>query len=129
MRANLSVAAVALSVATLLLAAPDQSLAAENGVTGVVKLVASPGREAELQDRLIKLVAFAKKTEPGSTYWLSRSKKDPSVFLLYERYPSQAAADLHPNATLPAFAKEYGPTPQGLLARPIEWEGFEPVAD
>ena len=56
MRANLSVAAAVLSVATLLLAAPAQSLAVENGVTGVAKLVASPGREAELRDRLVSHV-------------------------------------------------------------------------
>ena len=121
--------AVALSLSVLLPSAPAMSVAAEGGVTGVARLVASPGREAELQERLVKLVAFAKESEPGSTYWLSRSKKDPSVFLLYERYPSQAAADLHPSATLPAFAKKYGPTPSGLLARPLEWEGFEPVGE
>ncbi len=41
-----------------------------------------------------------------------------NVFLLYETFPSQAA---------PAFQKEAGPIPQGIVTRPVEPERFREV--
>ena len=122
-------AAALFATASLLFCAPSDSRAAGYSVTKLARLVASPGREAELEDRLRKTVAFVRKAEPGITYKLYRSNKDPAVFLVYEIYPSQAASDLHSNVTLPAFYKEYGPRPEGLLARPLEFDVLQPLSD
>ena len=103
--------------------------AADESVTVVARLYASPGREAELEARLLKVVEFVRKAEPNITYRLHRSKKDPSVFLFYEVYPSQAAFDKHSKETLPAFRKEFGPPAEGLFARPNEVEFFRGLAD
>ena len=56
--------------------------------------------------------------EPGSSFKLYRTQKDPSLFVYIEVYPSQVALEEHGKTTTPARAKELGPTPAGLLARP-----------
>jgi quinol monooxygenase YgiN len=53
-----------------------------------------------------------KQAEPNVSYRLHRSAKDPTAFLFYEVYPSQAARDKHLTETLPALRKEAGPMPE-----------------
>ena len=90
----------------------------------IARFVATPGREDELEARLLKTVEFVRTAEPAYTFRMHRSTKDPSVFLFYEVYPSRAALDQHSNITLPASRKEFGPLAEGLLARPPEIERF-----
>jgi quinol monooxygenase YgiN len=73
------------------------------------------------------VVEYVRRAEPNITYRLQRSMKDPSVFLYYEVYPSEAAFDNHVKVVLPAMTKEIGPRPEGMLARPPEGEKFRPV--
>lgn len=118
-RSKLALAAAA-AYSALLLAVPGISSASDESVTVVARVYAAPGREAEAEARLLKVVDFVRKAEPGTVYQLYRSKKDPTVFMFYEVYPSDAARMQHGKVTLPAFAKEYGPAPKGLFARPID---------
>ena len=71
--------------------ATPATYAADESVTVVARLYASPGREAELEARILKTVEFVRKAEPNIAYRAHRSKKDPSLILFYEVYPSQAA--------------------------------------
>lgn len=110
--------------------APIRSaFAADESVTVVARIYVTPGREAEAEGRFLKLIEFVRKAEPNVTYRFHRSRKDPSLFVTYEIYPSQAAAGEHMKVTLPAFAKEVGPTPEGLLARPMEIELLRQISD
>lgn len=105
------------------------SVAAELPIIVVVKLFPAEGREEDVQARLAKLVAFVEKANPGVTFRLHRSAKAPTVFLLYETFPSQSALDSQPKSVLPAFIKEFGPAPEGLFARPNEVEFYRRVGD
>lgn len=113
----------------LLVGAAQIAYAADEPVTLIARFYAAPGREADVEARFLKLVAFVRKAEPNTTYRLYRSKTDPSVFLTYEVYPSQAARDEHQNVHIPAFQKESGPAPEGLYARPPEREFFRVLTD
>lgn len=93
-------------------------------VVVVARLYPAPGREAELEARLLRSVKYVKQAEPNITYRLHRSVKEPTVFLYYEVYPSQAAYDQHHTETIPAFRKEAGPQPEGIFSRPPEIEFF-----
>lgn len=103
--------------------------AADGSVTVISRVYAAPGREAEMEVRLLKLVAFVRKAEPNVIYRLYRSKKDQTVFTLYEVYPSPPVVQEHLKVTLPAFGKEVGPAPEGLYARPTEFEVFSALTD
>ena len=105
----------------------SQVRAADEAITVVARLQASPGREAELEARLVKVAEFVHRAEPGHTYFFLRSTKTPGLFLSYEIYPSMAALGVHGKVTLPAASKELGPLPEGLLARPMEFELLQPI--
>jgi quinol monooxygenase YgiN len=90
----------------------------------ISRLYAAPGREAELETRVLKSVEFVRKAEPTTVIRAYRSKKEPSVFVFYEVFSSQAAYEEHLNVTNPARVKEMGPTPDGLFLRPPEIEAF-----
>lgn len=96
--------------------------AADETVTVMARLYATPGREAEVEARLLKTLEFVRKAEPNITYRYYRSKKDPTLFVTYEVYPNQAAAGEHMKTVLPAFRKEAGVAPEGLFAKPMEVE-------
>ena len=98
--------------------------AADESVMLISRLYAAPGREAELETRVLKSVEFVRKIEPTTVIRAYRSKKDPSVFVFYEVFSSQAAYDEHQNVTNPARVKEMGPTPDGLFSRSPEIEAF-----
>ncbi|MGH2511431.1 MAG: putative quinol monooxygenase [Candidatus Limnocylindrales bacterium] len=56
---------------------------------------AQPG-EAEAVLDLLRQVSRASSAEPGCLlFWVHRSIQDPSVFLLYEQYVSEAAFKAH----------------------------------
>lgn len=103
------------------------ALAADEPVILISRFSAAPGQEGALEDRLRKAVEFVRKAEPATIYRVQRSKKDPSQFVFYEVYPSQAALDHHAKVVLPAFNKEVGARPEGMLARPPESELFRPL--
>jgi quinol monooxygenase YgiN len=103
--------------------------AADGAVVVVVRFYPTPGKEEELEARLLRSAAFVRKAEPNFTYRLHRSLKEPAVFVLYEFYPSQSDFDNHVKVTLPASSREFGPIPDGLLARPFEAERFRPISE
>lgn len=119
----------ALLAATLLVGAPSSVEAAEVPITVIARYWVTPGREAEAEPRFRQALEFMQKVEPGSSFKMYRSEKDPSLFVYVEVYPSQAALDEHRKITNPARARELGPTPAGLLARPPEIEEFRAVGN
>src|SRR5882672_10786494 len=73
----------------------------------------APGREAELETRLVRILKYLKQAEPTVTYRLHRSAKEPTVFMFYEIFPSQAALD-HERETVAALRKR-DPPPDGIF--------------
>jgi len=102
---------------------------ADEQVVIVSRFCPTPGREAELEARFLRSVQFVKQAEPNITYRLHRSTKEPTVFLYYEVYPSQAAFDHHRTQTLAAFRKEAGQPPEGIFSRPPEVETYRLLAE
>jgi quinol monooxygenase YgiN len=98
--------------------------AADESLVVIVKVFPTSGREDELQTRYEKQLEFLRKAEPNASFRLHRSAKEPTFFLWYEVYESQAALDNHLKVAMPAFRKENGPTPEGLIARPSESETY-----
>lgn len=94
----------------------------------VVKVFPSAGREDELQAQYLKRIEFLRKSEPNATFRLHRSTKSPVTFLWYEVYPSQDAYDNHLKVVMPAFRKEFGPTPDGVIAKPSQSETYFELA-
>ena len=99
------------------------ALAAEPLVV-VVKVFPGAGREDELQARYLTQLEFLRRAEPNSRFRLHRSTKEPAMFLWYETYESQADLDNHLKSVMPAFRKEFGPTPEGWIARPSESDTY-----
>jgi quinol monooxygenase YgiN len=93
----------------------------------LVKVFPSPGREKELHDLYLKRLQYLRKAEPDVTFKLHRTAKEPTVFLWYEVYPSQTAYDNHVKVVMANFRKEFGPTPEGILAKPSESESFATI--
>ena len=102
---------------------------ADEQVVIVARYYPAPGREAELEARLLRSLKYVKQAEPNVSYRLHRSAKEPPVFLFYEVYPSQAARDQHLTETLAALRKEAGPMPEGILSRPPEVEAYGFLAE
>jgi quinol monooxygenase YgiN len=123
-RRSVAPTAALLVAAAWSLAGVPNAFAADESVVVIARYFITPGREAEAEPRLQKALEFMRKAEPTHSFRFHRSLKDPSVYLFYEVYPSQAALDEHRRVTNPARAKELGPTPPGLLARPPEIEEF-----
>jgi len=111
-----------------LLAISSEPTRADEQVVVVARFYPAPGREAELETRLLQSVKFVKQAEPRTIYRLHRSTKEPGVFLYYEVYPSQAAFDQHVQ-TIAAFRKEVGPPPEGILSRQPEIEFYRLLAE
>jgi quinol monooxygenase YgiN len=121
--------AVACSLAAAGLALASPTSFADETVAVVAHLRAAPGREAEAEARLRKVVEFVRKAEPGITYRLYRSKVDPATFVFYEVYPSRAAIEKHGKVTLPAFVKQHGKPAAGLFEGPPQAERLQVLAD
>ncbi|HXZ93035.1 MAG TPA: antibiotic biosynthesis monooxygenase family protein [Burkholderiales bacterium] len=120
--------AIGLVAAAPLAGAPLPALADESVIV-ISRQYAAPGRERELQERFLKVIAYVRKAEPGYTYRLYHSRKDPAVFVFYEVYPSQAAFEHHAKVTFPAMRKDLGPPAEGIFARPAETETYTALTD
>src|SRR5262249_52047232 len=90
--------------------------AADEPVVVIARFLWSPAEAPRFEERNRKIVEFLLTAAPDIIYRLQRSTTNPSQFVFYEVYPSQAAFDRHVKETLPAFAKEVGPRPEGMLA-------------
>ena len=93
-------------------------------VVVLVKVFPSSGREDELQALYLKRLEYLRKAEPEATFRLHRAAKEPNTFLWYEVYPSQPAYENHVKVVMANFRKEFGPTPEGIIAKPSESETF-----
>ncbi len=102
--------------------------AADEALTVTAKLHVTPGREAEFEAWIIKVIEFVRKTEPGVTFRVFRSNSDPTLFSTFEVYPNKDEFNNHVNVVLPAFAKEAGPIPEGLETRPMEVEYWQELS-
>jgi quinol monooxygenase YgiN len=122
-RAILALVTIAAAVPVVLSVVPVGSVnAADEQIVLTTRVYPAPGREAETEARVVRFVELVKKAEPDITYRLHRSTKEPTIFLFYEVYPSQAAFDKHRTVTIPAVRSVVGAAPEGLLARPLETE-------
>ena len=61
----------------------------------VASLKAKNGKEEEMGKVLREMVGKVEKEEGTLIYTLHRSQKDPTQFMLYERYKDKDALDLH----------------------------------
>jgi|SRR6185369_17464800 len=116
-------------LSVIALSAMQSAQAADEPVTVIARIFASPVREAELESRLQKFADFVHKAEPTATYFFLRSTKTPGLYMSYEIYSSKAAAGEHLKVTLPAAAQAVGPAAEGLLARPMEIETLTPFTN
>jgi quinol monooxygenase YgiN len=105
-----------------LFAVSGQMARADEQVIIVGRYYPALGREAELEARLVRIAKYLKQAEPTVTYRLHRSAKEPTVFMFYEIYPSQAALD-HERETVAALRKR-DPPPDGIFGRPSEVETY-----
>ena len=118
---------VGVAVAALLAVFTAPAFAGDPVVV-TVKVFPAAGREDELQAQYLKRVEYLRKAEPDATFRLHRSTKSPATFLWYEVYPSKEAYENHLKVVMPAFRKDAGPTPDGLIARPSESETYVELA-
>jgi quinol monooxygenase YgiN len=129
MRQPMLALAAASLIAIVLASQASLVHAADEPLTILVRFYPAAGREDELQARLTKLRDFVQTTNPRVTYKVHRSETVPTVFLVYETFPSQAAVDDLAKTVFPAFQKEHGPIPAGIVVRPVEREIFRAITD
>lgn len=88
-------------------------------------LIANPGKEAALEDLLLRLVEPVSQ-EPGTLeYRIHRALDNPGRFFFYEKYTDQAAIDTH--MATPHF-KELLVKLEGLIAHAPEIVLYEEIA-
>jgi quinol monooxygenase YgiN len=114
-------------LAAALTAAPPPAPAGDDPI--IVHFHPTPGREDELRTRLLRLRDFVNAHAPGETHRLYRSRTEPVVFLLHERFPSPAALEDQTQTIFPAFQRAHGPAPAGIVTRPVEPERFREVLE
>jgi quinol monooxygenase YgiN len=100
--------------------------AADEPVVVIARFFVNAGKETVFETHTLKIVELVRKAEPDIVYRLQRSTNNPSQYVFYEVFPSQAAFDHHVFETLPAVAIAVGPEPAGMLARPPEVEKLVP---
>ena len=105
-----------------LFALSGQMARADEQVIIIGRYYPAPGREAELEARLVRIVKYLKQAEPTVSYRLHRSTKEPTAFMFYEIFPSQAALD-HERETVAALRKR-DPPPDGIFGKPPEVETY-----
>lgn len=86
-------------------------------LTVIATMRAKPGKEATLQDFLLKLVEHTRQEAGCIDYDLLRLQDDPSVFVMYENWTDRAALDQH--AQMP-YMHELGAALPELLRSPLE---------
>ena len=121
---------LAVGLATATLAVPVKpARAADEEITVVARFYPAPGREDELEKRLVELSRFVRRDDPRVLYRVHRSKSTPVLLLLYETFPSREALERQASEVFPAFQKLHGAPPEGIVTRPVEREEFRRVAD
>jgi quinol monooxygenase YgiN len=64
-------------------------------ITVIATFQATPGKEAELRNALIGLVAPTRKEAGSINYDLHSSPEDPAKFLFHENWTGKAGLDAH----------------------------------
>ena len=78
-------------------------------LTVVANFQAKPGKEVELKQILLNLVAPTRKEAGCLSYDLHQSPEDPAKFLFYETWASKAQLDVHlANAQIQALLPRVG---------------------
>jgi len=72
----------------------------------VAKLKAKSGKDEEIEKILTDMVGKVGQEEGTLTYTLHRSRKDPTVFLFYEKYKDKDALSFH--SSTPYFKEMFG---------------------
>lgn len=118
---------LALSVAGTLLAVSGVNAQQQGVFTVVAKVYPKAGKEAEVQALLLKMAEAVRKAEPENIiYRPHRSTKEPSVFLWYEQFRSEAAFEFHRTAPhLAEYRKQLG----AFLEKPTEVELYRSLAE
>ncbi|MCP4629646.1 MAG: antibiotic biosynthesis monooxygenase [bacterium] len=88
----------------------------------MAKLKAKSGEEEKMEEALRGMVARVAQEEGTLTYTLHRSRKDPTVFLFYEKYVDDAALKTH--SSTPYF-KELFEALQSMLDGAPEIEMYD----
>ena len=88
----------------------------------VAKLKAKSGEEAKMEELLGGMVAKVRREEGTLTYTLHRSQKEPSLFMLYEKYANAAAFKAHSSTP---YIKELFETLQPMLDGAPEIEMYD----
>ena len=94
-------------------------------LTIIARFKVKPGMEAQVKQNLLDMIAPTCAEEGCITYDLHQDKQDPSVFVLYEIWQSQAALDFH--LETPYF-KRIKETFATTLAEPFEAMFLEKIA-
>ncbi len=94
----------------------------KGALTAAAKIYPKPGKEAEVEALLLKMMGAVRASEPDNIiYRLHRSAKTPTVFLFYEQYRSEAAYEFHRTAPhLVDYRKELST----LVDKPTELEFY-----
>jgi quinol monooxygenase YgiN len=86
-------------------------------LTVIATMRAKPGKEADLQEHLLRLVPQTR-TEAGCIdYDLHRLQDDPSVFVMYENWVDRGELDKH--LQMP-YMRAFGAALPDLLRSPLE---------
>jgi len=86
-------------------------------LTVIATMRAKPGKEADLQEHLLRLVPQTR-TEAGCIdYDLHRLQDDPSVFVMYENWADRGELDKH--LQMP-YMRAFGAALPDLLRSPLE---------
>jgi quinol monooxygenase YgiN len=94
-------------------------------LTVIATMRAQPGKEAELQDQLLSLVAHTR-AEPGCIdYDLLRQQDDPSVFVMFENWADRGELDKH--LQMP-YMRAFGAVLPQLLRSPLELQMLDMVS-
>lgn len=84
-------------------------------LTVVAEMTAKPGKEDELRQALVALVAPTRNEQGCVQYDLHAATDDPGRFVFYENWTSREMLDLH---LASAHLKAFGELAPGLLAEP-----------
>jgi quinol monooxygenase YgiN len=94
-------------------------------LTVVARIRAKPGKEAEVQQALLTLVAHTRAEAGCLNYDLHVSHDDPALFLFYENWEGQAHLDAHAQSP---HIQAFRAGAAALLAEPVEIKLFRMVS-
>jgi quinol monooxygenase YgiN len=86
-------------------------------LTVIARMRAKPGREAEVEAELRKLIEPTRKEKGCINYDLHRSQVEPAVFMFYENWTSRELLDKHLNSP---HINAWGKKQPGLLVHGVE---------